>query len=101
MYTRQIGLLGANYLDSPFSLTEVRLLYELAHRDRPTATELRRDLGLDAGYISRMLSRFQEQGLIQKERSSKDGRQSHLSLTERGRKQFAPLDARSQEEVRS
>lgn len=98
-YTRQIGLLREGLSGSPFPLTEARVLYELAHRERPTATELHRDLGLDAGYLSRILQGFERRDLLQKERSTADGRQSHLTLTARGRKAFAPLNTRSQEEV--
>jgi len=98
-YTRQIGLLGAGYLDSPFTLTEVRVLYELAHRERPSASEISRDLGLDAGYLSRVLRGFKKAGLVQTERSTTDGRRSHLLLTERGQAAFAPLNARSQEDI--
>jgi DNA-binding MarR family transcriptional regulator/GNAT superfamily N-acetyltransferase len=98
-YTRQIGLLREGLYKSPFSLTEVRVLYELAHRNQPTATELGRDLGLDAGYLSRILRGFAKRGLIAKRPSESDGRQSHLSLTAKGRRVFAPLDAASQREV--
>jgi len=98
-YTRQIGLLRRGAYDSPFSLTEVRVLYELAHREQPTATELGRDLGLDAGYLSRMLRGFEKRALVTRTRSAADGRQSHLSLTALGRKVFAPLEARSHDEV--
>jgi DNA-binding MarR family transcriptional regulator/GNAT superfamily N-acetyltransferase len=98
-YTRQIGLLGAGYLQSPFSLTQVRVLYELAHRERPTAAELSRDLGLDPGYLSRVLHGFRKAGLIESERSKTDGRQSHLSLTEKGQAAFAPLNARSHDDI--
>src|ERR1700691_4784880 len=75
-YTRQIGLLDEGLLNSPFSLTEVRTLYELAHRDQLTAAELCGDLGLDAGYLSRILRKFEKKRLIAKKTSPKDGRQS-------------------------
>jgi DNA-binding MarR family transcriptional regulator/GNAT superfamily N-acetyltransferase len=98
-YTRQIGLLNEGLLESPFSLTEVRTLYELAQTPRITAGELRKTLGLDAGYLSRMLAGFEKSGLIQKQDSQSDGRQSLLSLTTKGAKAFAPLDARSSRQV--
>jgi len=98
-YTRQIGILGEKSYKSPFSLTEVRVLYELAHREKPTAAELSNDLGLDAGYVSRLLTGFEKRGLLDKKPSNADGRQSLLSLTTQGRKVMAMLDARSQEEV--
>jgi DNA-binding MarR family transcriptional regulator/GNAT superfamily N-acetyltransferase len=98
-YTKRIGVLHGGLLGSPFSLTEVRVLYELAHRDRPTATELSSELGLDAGYLSRILRGFGRRGLVAKARSEADGRQSLLSLTPRGRKAFAPLNSRAHDEV--
>ena len=98
-YTKQIGVLHEGLLKSPFSLTEVRLLYELAHREQLTATGLGKELGLDAGYLSRILSGFEKRGLIQKTPSSGDRRQTLLVLTAQGRKVFAPLEARSNEEV--
>lgn len=98
-YTRQIGLLEEGIYRSPFSLTEVRVLYELAHREQLTATELGKDLGLDAGYLSRILRGFQKQGLISRTPSDNDGRQSLLGLTARGSEVFAPLDARSHEDI--
>jgi DNA-binding MarR family transcriptional regulator/N-acetylglutamate synthase-like GNAT family acetyltransferase len=98
-YTKQIGVLHEGLLKSAFSLTEVRLLYELAHREQPTATGVGKELGLDAGYLSRLLSSFEKRGLIRKTPSPADGRQTLLALTAQGRKVFAPLEARSNEEV--
>lgn len=98
-YTRQIGVLEERLYESKFSLTEVRVLYELAHRSQPTATELGKDLGLDPGYLSRILRSFDRGGLIAKTASTTDARQSHLTLTPKGRKVFAPLDASSQQKV--
>ena len=98
-YTRQIGLLEEGLLRSRFSLAEARILYELAHREQATASELSAELGLDAGYLSRILRGFQRDGLITRGRSAVDGRQKPLALTERGREEFARLDAGSREEV--
>src|SRR5581483_7741757 len=98
-YTRKIGLLQGDFLQSPFSLSEGRVLYELAQRDKPTATEIADDLGLDHGYLSRILQRFEKQGLVTRTRSKNDGRQSHLALTAKGRKAFTPLDRRSHDQV--
>jgi len=98
-YTQKIGVLEEGLLKSDFSLTETRVLYELAHRERPTAAELVKDLGLDAGYLSRILRNFERRGLVEKEPSETDGRQSLLSLTDAGRDSFAPLNARSRDEI--
>jgi DNA-binding MarR family transcriptional regulator/N-acetylglutamate synthase-like GNAT family acetyltransferase len=100
-YTRRIGALRAGLLDSPFPLAEARLLYELAHRSHPTAAELARDLGLDAGYLSRMLRGLERRRLITRSRSASDARQSLLALTATGRRAAATLDARSSAEVRA
>lgn len=98
-YTRQIGLLDEGLLKSPFSLSEARVLYELAgHRGR-TATDLARDLGLDAGYLSRMLKKFEASGLIVREVSEADGRQAPINLTKAGRDAFEPLNRSSQKQV--
>lgn len=91
-YTRQIGLLHEKLMDSPFSLTEVRVLYELCNRSNPTATALAKDLGLDAGYLSRILRRFEKRGFLSRKVSKTDKRQSHLQVTKMGRKAFTPLD---------
>ena len=99
LYTQHIGVLSEGYLDSPFSLTQSRVLYELAHRTAPTATELGRDLGLDAGYLSRILRGFVRHGLITRRVSPQDARENLLTLTVAGRKAFALLDARSQTKV--
>ncbi len=98
-YTRRIGVLEEGLLKSPFSLTEARVIYELAHHERTTATHLGEELGLDAGYLSRILRGFQKRGLIEKKPSETDGRQSILSLTEPGQEAFAKLNAASRSEV--
>ena len=98
-YTQRIGVLQGAWLDSPFSLTEARVLYELKQRAGTTATEIARELGLDAGYLSRILRRFHKLRLIKKETSAADARQSFLTLTEQGRKAFAPLETRSNRDV--
>ena len=98
-YTKQIGILHEGLLGSPFSLAEARVLYELAHREKPTATELAKELGLDAGYLSRIFRGFQKRDLIEKLPSPVDGRQSLLVLTAQGRETFAPLNTRSHEEI--
>jgi len=98
-YTRQIGVLRKTFLDSPYSLAEARVLYELARGNAPTASEIGRTLDLDAGYLSRVLRNFEKRGLIRRTASPNDARQSHLTLSPRGRKDFAPLDRRSQREI--
>ena len=99
-YTQKIGVLQEGLLDSPFSLAQARVLYELANHEAPvTATVLRNDLGLDAGYLSRILRDFHEHGLVKKSASDDDARQSHLALTAKGRKAFAPLDEGSRAEI--
>jgi DNA-binding MarR family transcriptional regulator/GNAT superfamily N-acetyltransferase len=91
-YTRRIGALGA-HLGTDFSLTEARVLYELAHRERPTASEIAESLELDPGYLSRLLRAFKKRGLIQAKVSPDDRRQTLLRITAAGRRAFAPLDA--------
>jgi DNA-binding MarR family transcriptional regulator/GNAT superfamily N-acetyltransferase len=98
-YTQKLGVLQPAWLDSPFSLTEARVLYEIRQRDGATATDIARDLDLDAGYLSRILRRFHRSGLIRRQVSRTDRRQSFLSMTARGAKAFAPLDERAQQQV--
>ena len=96
-YTRQIGVLRKNYLDSPYSLGEMRVLYELAQNEKMTASDVARSLDLDMGYLSRLLRNFEKRGLINRKISESDARQSHLTLTARGGKMFAPMEQRSQQ----
>lgn len=98
-YTRQLGLLQESLVHTPFSLSEARVLYELANRDRTTASELAGDLDLDHGYLSRILRRFTDDGLLAKKRAPDDGRQSLLTITAKGRKAFAPLNKGSRDQV--
>ena len=98
-YTRQLGVLRKTYLDSPYSLGEARVLYEIASGHAPTASDIGRALDLDAGYLSRVLRNFEKRGLIRRSVSASDARQSHLALTPRGRKAFAPLQRRSQRDA--
>ena len=98
-YTRQIGLLRNGYMQSLLSLTEVRVLYELAHRDGPTASELCKELGIDAGYMSRILLGFAKRGFLLRKTSKIDARQTHLSLSQKGKKAYAPIEARTQGEI--
>jgi DNA-binding MarR family transcriptional regulator/GNAT superfamily N-acetyltransferase len=98
-YTRRIGVLREDLLGSPYTLAEARLIYELAHRDRPTAAELGRDLALDAGYLSRLLRGLERSGVLTRTRSASDSRRNHLALTGKGRRAFAALNARSNSEV--
>lgn len=98
-YTRQIGVLEEGWLQSEFTLTESRVLYELAHRDRPTAAEIGRALGLDAGYLSRILAKFQRRKLVRRTASKADERAAHLELTAAGRRAFAPLESRAREHI--
>jgi DNA-binding MarR family transcriptional regulator/GNAT superfamily N-acetyltransferase len=96
-YTRQIGVLRKNYLDSPYSLAEMRVLYEITHAGAHTAGDIVVALDLDAGYLSRVLSKFEKQGLITRKPSKEDARQSQIALTARGAKTFEPYERRSQQ----
>jgi DNA-binding MarR family transcriptional regulator/GNAT superfamily N-acetyltransferase len=98
-YTRQIGVLRKNFLDSPYTLGEARVLYEISQRRLPTASDIGRALGLDAGYLSRVLRSFEKSGLVERTASARDARRSYLALSMRGKRAFAPLEARSQRDV--
>jgi DNA-binding MarR family transcriptional regulator/GNAT superfamily N-acetyltransferase len=98
-YTRYIGVVNSNVLKTDFSLAEARVLYELANRETPTATEVGKTLGLDPAYLSRILRAHLRRGLIARERSAADGRQALLKLTAKGRKAFGTLDTRSRDQV--
>jgi DNA-binding MarR family transcriptional regulator/GNAT superfamily N-acetyltransferase len=98
-YTRKLGVLEEHFLRSPFSLAEVRVLYELAQGEQTTAKEVGQALGLDAGYLSRILERFLRARLISRAASPADGRQSFLMLSPKGKAAFAPLERRSRDEV--
>ncbi|MEO7986223.1 MAG: MarR family winged helix-turn-helix transcriptional regulator, partial [Gemmatimonadales bacterium] len=99
LYTRRIGVLNEQLLDSGFTLAEVRLLYEVARRDGPSATEVGHELRLDPGYLSRLIQRLRKRGLLDCRPSPADRRLSVLTLTRRGRDTFASLDRRSHDEV--
>jgi DNA-binding MarR family transcriptional regulator/N-acetylglutamate synthase-like GNAT family acetyltransferase len=98
-YTRQIGVLSETLLDSGFSLMEVRVLYEIAHRTDASAAELSRELAVDSGYLSRILASFGDQGLLEKRASTADARRSLLKLTAEGERVFAELNTRTNEQI--
>src|SRR6185437_7515239 len=95
------GVLADGLLDSPYSLTEVRVMYEIAHRDGITAGELADELASGRGYLSRLLKGFPTKRLLARQASQEDGRRQHLRLTPAGRRVFEPLERRSQEQVRA
>ncbi|HEY9554600.1 bifunctional helix-turn-helix transcriptional regulator/GNAT family N-acetyltransferase [Allosphingosinicella sp.] len=97
-HTRFVGALDAHYMQTDLSLVEARLLYEIAHRDAPVASELQAELGLDAGYVSRLLRRFQAHGWISRGRG-KDARRRPIASTSAGREAFDALDRRTRAEV--
>jgi DNA-binding MarR family transcriptional regulator/GNAT superfamily N-acetyltransferase len=98
-YTQRIGLLHEGVYKSEFSLSQARVLYEIIHRDKPTAAEIAKDLGLDTGYLSRILRGFEARGWIVRETAAHDGRQNLLSVTPRGRKSFAPIELQTNQDV--
>ena len=100
-YTRRIGVLDERLYGTPFTLPQSRVLWELAHHEGITASELARTLDLDAGYLSRLLASLKSRRLVRAQRSSADARQAVLTLTAAGRRAYAPMDAHSQEQVAS
>ena len=98
-YTRRIGVLEEGVLGSEFTLTEARILYELAHRETATAAELARDLNLNPGYLSRTLKKLEDRVLLRRTASTADARQQLLALTEKGEQRFAQLNARSRNDI--
>jgi DNA-binding MarR family transcriptional regulator/GNAT superfamily N-acetyltransferase len=98
-YTTKVGVLPHGHLESRYSLIEVRVLYELAHRELATATEIAGDLQVDLGYMSRIVNRFENAGLISRRRSSDDGRQRRLTLTAAGKRVFRDLNQRASANV--
>ena len=98
-YTRKLGVLDQQLLKTPFSLSEARVLYELAHRQDPAAKEIGIELGLDPGYLSRIVQKFDEDGLITRKPLASDRRQTRLGLTAKGRQAFARLERSSHDEV--
>jgi DNA-binding MarR family transcriptional regulator/GNAT superfamily N-acetyltransferase len=98
-YTRKLGVLDQQLLKSPFSLSEARVLYELAHRDDLAAKEIGTELGLDPGYLSRIIQNFEDKALITRKPLPADRRQFRLSLTAKGRQAFARLNRSSHEDV--
>jgi DNA-binding MarR family transcriptional regulator/N-acetylglutamate synthase-like GNAT family acetyltransferase len=98
-YTKRIGVLQNGWLGSPLSLAEARVLYELAHHEQPTATGIGRELGLDPGYLSRMLRSLDQRGFVRRTRSSTDGRRADLSLTRGGQAAFARLEQQTNDDV--
>jgi DNA-binding MarR family transcriptional regulator/GNAT superfamily N-acetyltransferase len=100
-YTNVIGLLREGLVDTPHSLTEARILFELAREDAVEAAHLRSWLDIDAGYLSRLLARFEDDGLVSRTRSPADGRRQVIGLTAAGRAVFTDLDARSSDQIRA
>lgn len=100
-YTKQLGLLKQGLLDTRFPLTHGRVLYELAQHKQPTSSDLISELNIDPGYLSRILSSFEKEGVIRKVRSKSDSRQRILKLTARGKESFSELNERSKKEVAS
>lgn len=100
-YTKQIGLLNEHIVESPFSLTEARIMYELAHNENLTASQLSAGLGIDTGLLSRILRQFEKRNFILRKKSENDARQSILNLTAQGKKEFESLNSLSSNQIES
>ena len=98
-YTKKIGVLRPGMVGSPFTLPEARVIYALGRDGQSTATAVGRELALDLGYLSRLLQSLRRRGLLQAKRAAHDGRQQHLTLTDKGRKAFTLIDSRSRDEM--
>src|ERR1700709_1267106 len=98
-YTRKLGVLDQQLLKSPFSLSEARVLYELAHREAAAAKEIGIELGLDPGYLSRIMQKFDDDGLITRKPLPPEKRQTRLGLTAKGRQAFAKLERSTQDDI--
>lgn len=94
-YTNIIGLLDQHFLDTPFSLTEGRVLYEISHMEECSARKIMENIAIDEGYLSRVIHKFTKQGLVKKAPSSKDKRLHIIVLTEKGKKEFMKLNENS------
>jgi DNA-binding MarR family transcriptional regulator len=98
-YTNVIGLLDQHFLDTPYSLTEGRVLYEISHMEECSAKKIRENIAIDEGYLSRIINKFIRQGLIRKSPSSQDKRLHIILLTEKGKKEFARLNDNSNKSI--
>src|SRR5436190_6088324 len=94
-YTNLLGVLQEGFLRTPYSLAESRVIFELAHRRTAQLTDLRRDLDVDAGYMTRILTRLEADGLVSRARSKADARRQVVRLSKQGQRAFETLDKRS------
>lgn len=99
MYVQRIGVLTERVFDSPYSLTELKIIYELSVKKSTTATHIRKSMSLDGGYLSRILNKFEKEGMIKKERSKNDARQHKISFTKKGEKTWEAISAEARNNV--
>ena len=98
-YTNVIGLLDRHFLDTPFSLTEGRVLYEISHTELCTAKKIRSNIDIDEGYLSRIIDKFIEKGLVRKTPADEDRRLHLIVLTEKGKREFSKLNDNSNQQI--